>query len=364
MTDKKAQIYLMCGSGGVGKTTMAAALGLKLAKQGHRTVVLTIDPAKRLANSLGLKELGDAPQKILEKKSGTAELFAMMLDTKRTFDHIVEKYAPSRQTVEKIFSNKVYQHLSQMLAGSQEYMAMEKLHEIWQQDEYDCIVIDTPPMQNAVDFLEAPRRMNDMINNSMLHLLLKPSMLLGKKGLRLFERGSQQILKVFDRVIGFAFMQDISEMLISFQELISGFQSRAMDVKTLLASEQTHFVIVCTTQQNSIAETKMFRKRLMQDGYGLHAIVANRIHLGQTNMAGKIRQDKMMLENILSGPDAESLIENYKKYLPLIKHDGHCLEDLKTVPTTGCLCTIPLFENDIHDLEGLSRLSEYLKFSD
>lgn len=362
MTVRDCQIYLMCGSGGVGKTTLSAALALKFAVQGYKTIVLTIDPAKRLANSLGLKHLGDNPQRIelpLWPKA-RGELHAMMLDTKRTFDRIVEKYSPTKATAEKIFANKVYQHLSQMLAGSQEYMAMERLYEIWQQNSYERIVIDTPPVQNAVEFLEAPKRMNDMISNSMLHLLLKPSMALGKRGLRLFERGSQQILKIFDRIIGFAFLQDISEMLIAFQDLIGGFQSRANDVKKLLGSPQCHFVAVCTTYAHSVAESKIFRERLAQDGYRLFAVLANRVHSGPALSEIQMESDQKKLLKIFSVSDAKTLINNYARYLPLIKSDAHHLKGLADIAGTAPITALPLFDSDIHDLEGLAKVGEYL----
>jgi anion-transporting ArsA/GET3 family ATPase len=348
----------------VGKTTLSAALALKLAAQGYKTIVLTIDPAKRLANSLGLKHLGDTPQRIELPRSlkTRGELDAMMLDTKRTFDRIVEKYSPTRATAEKIFANKVYQHLSQMLAGSQEYMAMERLYEIWQQNSYERIIIDTPPMQNAVEFLEAPKRMNDMISNSMLHLLLKPSMALGKRGLKLFERGSQQILKIFDRIIGFAFLQDISEMLIAFQDLIGGFQSRANDVKKLLGSTQTRFVAVCTTHAHSVAETKYFKERLAEDGYSLFAVLANRVHAGPALSEMQMEHDQKKLLQTFSRADSEILIGNYNHHLPLIKRDEHRLKRLADIAGTAPITALPLFDSDIHDLTGLAKIGEFLCF--
>lgn len=360
MTTPECKTYLMCGSGGVGKTTLSAALALKMAMNGHKTIVLTIDPAKRLANSMGIADLGNTPQRISLPKSARGELHAMMLDTKRTFDHIVEKYAPSSHTRDKIFGNRVYQQLSQMLAGSHEYMAMEKLHEIWLENRFDRIVIDTPPMQNAVDFLEAPKRMDNMISNSMLHLLLKPSLSLGKKGLKLFERGTQQILKVFDRIIGFAFMQDISEMLIAFQDLIGGFQSRAREVKQLLANPNTNFIIVCTPHQNSVSEAKMFRDHLVEDGFRLHTIIVNRVHTGPLLSSTQMETDQKALSGALSKQEAACLVDNYRHYLPLIKQDQARLKQMLALAEKKTIDAIPLFESDIHDLESLARLGEYL----
>lgn len=364
MTDNNTtEVYLVCGSGGVGKTTTSAALGLEFAKQGKKVIVLTIDPAKRLATSLGLTELTDTPKKIslsaIERKN-KGEMWAMMLDTKRTFDRIVEKYAPDNKTRNKIFGNKIYQHLSQMLAGSQEYMAMERLYEIWQEKKYQVIIVDTPPMQNAKDFLEAPDKLSKMISNSMLHLLLKPSMAIGKTGFKLFEKGSQQILKIMDRVVGFAFLQDISEMLIAFQDLLAGFQSRAENVKKLLQNDHTHFLSVCTTQLHSVQETKDFASLLKTYNYHLKKTIINRIYPSQTLKPAQITKDIEKLKKQISASDAEILIENYKNHLKFIRRDKKRIQDVENSVGKDHTATIPLFLSDIHDLKGLAQIATHL----
>lgn len=362
MTTHNTKIYLACGSGGVGKTTMSAAMGLRFASAGAKVIVLTIDPARRLATSLGLKELNDTPKKITlaPHVKATGEMWAMMLDTKRTFDRIVEKYAPNPQTIERIFNNKIYMHLSQMLAGSQEYMAMERLYEIWQEGIYDVIVVDTPPMQSAVEFLEAPDKLSNMISNSMLHLLLKPAIAMGKTGFKLFEKGTQQILKVFDRVIGFAFLQDISEMLIAFQDLLSGFESRARQVRELLQHDETHFLAVCTTEPNSVAETEQFAERLKQMNYILGKIIVNRTHPGRAMTREKINSDQKVLAKFFGKEDAEVLTENYHKYLPLIRRDIKMLARLTELSGEDHITAVPLFLSDIHDVKSLADIAKYL----
>lgn len=360
MTNHNTQTYLICGSGGVGKTTVSAALGLKFAEAGLKSIVLTIDPAKRLASSLGLKELTDTPKKIQTGSHATGEMWAMMLDTKRTFDRIVERYAPNPQTRERIYNNKIYKHLSQMLAGSQEYMAMERLYEIWQQDAYDVIVVDTPPMQNAVDFLEAPDKLSNMISNSMLHLLLKPSIALGKAGFKLFEKGSQQILKIFDRVVGFAFLQDISEMLIAFQDLLGGFNSRAVEVKALLQNPATHFMAVCTTSVHSVSETEGFSEKLGELGYHLKKIVVNRVYPGKALSKDKLVNDRKALAKIFDPDEADLLLSNYQRHLPLIRRDNKMILRLSEVLGREHVTTVPLFLSDIHDVKGLKVLTGYL----
>lgn len=358
----KTKVYLFCGSGGVGKTTLSAAYGIKLALEGYKTIVLTIDPAKRLADSLGLKNLTDKPKKINlgDLKKGAGELCAMMLDTKRTFDRIVEKYSPNTETADKIFNNKIYQHMSQMLAGSQEYMAMERLYEIWSENKYDVIIIDTPPMQNAIDFLEAPNKMMHMIQDSMLHMLLKPTMSLGKSGFKLFERGSQQILKVFDRFTGFAFLQDISEMLVAFKELISGFEERAGQIQNLLQNQDSNFVAVCTAQPNSISETMDFEYKLKSFGYHLQKIIVNRVFVGEKFSKTHIEADYKSIMKKTSEEVADILVENYKNYLPLIKRDAKEVGKLSKKIGAKNISQVPLFLSDIHDLDGLNQLTGYL----
>lgn len=358
------QIFLVCGSGGVGKTTVAASLGMRLAMTGKKVIVLTVDPAKRLATSLGLDNLGDEPKKIvspvLSKASG--EMWAMMLDTKRTFDRLVERYAPNEDARAKIFNNKIYQHLSGMLAGTQEYMAMERLYEMVQQNRYDTIIVDTPPMQNAKDFLSAPQRMMDMVNNSMLHLLIKPAMAVGKTGFRFFEKGSQQILKVFDRITGFAFLQDISEMLIAFQALLGGFEKRAEDVRELLSKKQCRFIVVCTTQDNSVREVKDFSGKVTELDNEVWAIVVNRVYTGTVPTSEKIKEHRASLKKFFSSTEIDTLVENYQRFSPLIKRDRKALDQMKSWVPQGQLVNIPLFFSDVHDAQGLMRVGEHLIF--
>ncbi len=281
MTLSKSKIFITCGSGGVGKTTLSAALALKHAEAGKKTIVLTIDPAKRLATALGLKNLCDEAQKINIGKAAKGEMWAMMLDTKRTFDRLVEHYASTEEAKNRILANSLYQHMSHMLSGTQEYMAMERLYEIQESNIYDVIIIDTPPMQNARDFLIAPQKMMNMINNSMLHILLKPTLSLGKSSFKFLEKGTEQILKIFDRITGFAFMQDISEMLLAFKDLLTGFESRAKLVEELLRSPQCSFLIVCTALQNSLQEANAFIDHLQTFKYSAQMMIVNRLYQGE-----------------------------------------------------------------------------------
>lgn len=343
----------------MGKTTLSAALGLKFALEGKKIIVLTIDPAKRLATALGLEHLTDEPKKIKIPTSGKkGEMWAMMLDTKRTFDRIVEKYAPSDDAKKRIYQNKLYQHMSQMLAGTQEYMAMERLFEIHQQNHYEAIIVDTPPMQNALDFLRAPQKMMNMINNSMLHLLLKPTLGLGKSSLKFLEKGSHQILKIFDRITGFAFMQDISEMLIAFQQLLGGFQSRANQVNELLSHPQSQFLAVCTTHDNSILELENFHNQLTENQYNLGHIIVNRVYDGTVFKPADMKSLYKKLCAKITKSEADLLMENYKNFLPLIKRDKKSIQHIRKIDKQSDVITVPLFLSDVHDLSGLKQMAQ------
>ncbi|MBI2340048.1 MAG: ArsA family ATPase [Deltaproteobacteria bacterium] len=364
LTEKN--LILVCGSGGVGKTTMAAALALKGAALGLKTIVLTIDPAKRLATSLGLGELSGEAKSINGKKLssifGAPDIHcdAMMLDTKRTFDQLVAKYAPNKEVETKILNNKIYRHLSDMIAGSQEYMAMEKLFELATEGKYDLIVIDTPPTTHAIDFLEAPQKMIDAIGHSMIHLLLKPAMLAGKSGLKFFEKGSRMILKIFDRITGFAFLQDISEMLISFQELLGGFQGRAEEVKKILIQPETSFVLGAACEEKSVREAQFFSERLSALGLPLAGVILNRVHPLYRIKPDEKNEKQKDLASRIGVKLAGKMIQCLDQFEPIARRDEAYRKELKKGLTEEqFLTTIPLFESDIHSLEGLYSLTEY-----
>lgn len=363
---EQKRIILVCGSGGVGKTTTAASLALQGAALGRKTIVLTIDPAKRLANSLGLNTLSYAPQRLdpkkLERILKVDNPFceAMMLDTKRTFDQLVCKYAPSKAVEKKILENKIYQHLSSMMAGSQEYMAMEKLYELSQVSDHELIIIDTPPTVHAIDFLEAPQKMVDAIGHSMLHLLLKPAMMMGKQGFKFFEKGSQMVLKMFDRITGFAFLQDISEMLVSFQDLLGGFKGRAEEVKGILTDSNTAFLMVCACEQKSVAEARYFSQKLEELKLPLAGLIINRVHPYYRVSEKRKTEDEETLTSLVGTSCAQKMLLCFDQYSALAKRDRSYIETLaKELDNDKCLVEIPLFDADIHDLEPLWALGKY-----
>ena len=230
------EVCICAGSGGVGKTTTSAAIAMGMAAQGKKVAVLTIDPAKRLANSLGLPELGNEerlvdPERFAEHGiEMKGELWAMMLDAKRTFDDLVERHAPDEQTRDRILQNRIYQEISNAMAGSQEYMAMEKLYELHQEARYDLLVLDTPPTRHALDFIDAPERMTRFIEGRSLQFFLKP----GRLGVKVLGRSGGMLFSVLKRITGIDLLQDLSEFFQSFGDMAEGFSERAQRVKELL----------------------------------------------------------------------------------------------------------------------------------
>ena len=247
-------VCICAGSGGVGKTTTAAALALGMATRGLRVCVLTIDPAKRLADSLGLEELGNEATRVdpaLLESNGVeckGELWAMMLDAKQTFDQLIARHAEDEEARERVLDNAIYQQISSALAGSQEYMAMEKLFELHSEGRFDLLVLDTPPSRNALDFLDAPERLTQFIEGRSLQLFIKPTGFAA----RVAGRGAGVVLSILKRILGFDLLADLSEFFTAFSGMIDGFQDRAHRVNALLRDGETTFLIVCGPQAEPI----------------------------------------------------------------------------------------------------------------
>lgn len=356
------RLLLVCGSGGVGKTTLSASLAVKAALMGKKTIVVTIDPAKRLAASLGLKEFLNQPTQVDFEEAGSKASFdAMMLDIKSTFDHIIAQYAPSQEARERILNNKIYQHLSALIVGSQEYMAMEALYEFYQASDYELIIVDTPPTVHAVDFLEAPQKMVNAIGHSMLHLLLKPAAFVGKSSFKIFEKSSQLVFKILDRIIGFAFLQEISEMLIAFQDLLGGFAQRAKEVEVILRAEGTQFILVTACEEKSINEARYFSDKLKALKLHLAGVLLNRVHQRVKRSQQELERDRERLAGLVGASLAEVMMECFENYQLWAKRDRHYTKEIRSLLTEGqFLHSIPLFDEDIHDLPGLVRLSKLL----
>ncbi len=333
-------IVICCGSGGVGKTTVSAALGMYGALSGRNTMILTIDPARRLADALGLKDFNTEAQRVVldafpsMSHSPPGCLYAMMLDAKRTFDELIKRYAPP-DLGQKIFDNRYYQYISNHMAGSHEYMAMEKLYEIHQQAAYDLIVLDTPPTRRALDFLDAPQRLLNILGHSFFFKLFQPYLHAGRWGFRLLNLIASPVLRAVGKVIGRQAMADFTAFMRLWDDvLFEGFSRRASAVKDLLASSQTLFWAVATPQRRPLAEAMFLYKTLCENQMPFGGFLINRVHWchptateGHGDLSGqpgniekwipselmaKMRQSHAAQQD-LARSDAESIAEFRKK---------------------------------------------------
>ena len=272
------RVIVCCGSGGVGKTTISAGIGLALARKGSRVAVVTIDPARRLASALGLSALGDEPRRVDIGPTGNwGELWALQLDAKATFDRLVQRHAPSADAAQRILDNRIYAHLSGAVAGSQEYMAVERLNELTNDPRFDQIVLDTPPAQNALDFLDAPARITHFIEGKSLRMLLSPGAATGHLGWKVLHAGSSTVFSILERVTGAQLLRDLGEFLAAFDGMYAGFSERAEAVRALLHSPRAAFVVVSSPDDEPVHEAVVLVERLSNDHFPIGAAVMNRV---------------------------------------------------------------------------------------
>lgn len=271
-----SRVIVCCGSGGVGKTTSAAALGVLAARQGLKVQVMTIDPARRLAQAMGLDTLDHDAQHIDLDAPG--ELSAMMLDSKRAFDRLVESYAPSPAVRDAIFANHYYQQLSTSLGGSRELVAMERVLEVASAGKHDLLIVDTPPSQHALDFLDAPERLVSLLDGSLTRMLVRPYGLAARAQFNLFRQSSAAALKFMERFTGVEMLADLSEFLLAFSGMFDGFKERSHRVQALLRDRTTAFLLVCAPEPASLHQADQFAARLGRDGMRIAGVLANRVH--------------------------------------------------------------------------------------
>ncbi|MFE9402243.1 ArsA-related P-loop ATPase [Streptomyces sp. NPDC006530] len=276
LDDPGTRIIVCCGSGGVGKTTTAAALGVRAAERGRKVVVLTIDPARRLAQSMGIDSLDNTPRRVKDVE-GDGELHAMMLDMKRTFDEIVEAHAdPDR--AKAILTNPFYQSLSAGFAGTQEYMAMEKLGQLRARDEWDLIVVDTPPSRSALDFLDAPKRLGSFLDGKFIKLLMAPAKMGGRAGMKFLNVGMSMMTGTLGKLLGGPFLHDVQTFVAAMDTMFGGFRTRADATYRLLQAPGTAFLVVASPERDALREAAYFVERLAADDMPLAGLVLNRVH--------------------------------------------------------------------------------------
>jgi anion-transporting ArsA/GET3 family ATPase len=364
------RIAICVGSGGVGKTTVAAAIALQRALQGGRALVCTIDPARRLANALGLTTLGNVETRVPEHKLHEAglrprgELFAMMLDVKRTWDDLVTRHAPDPVRRERILRNRLYQQMSAALAGSQEYMAMEKLYELATDRDYDLIVLDTPPTAHALDFLDAPDRILDFLGNETARTILAPAIGAGRIGLRLAQLGGGYIAKTLARFTGQEMLSDLGDFLRGFQGMYDGFKERAAAVRALLSRAEVGFVLVCAPTPFSVEEALAFHERLHAESMPVAGLVVNRLtpDLWPAGAGPLPAAAELTAALAAAGaPDglAARLATTLADHQTLVTAEARTLARLLE-RTTDPRSLVPRLETDVHDLAGLARMAEGL----
>jgi anion-transporting ArsA/GET3 family ATPase len=369
------EIVIACGSGGVGKTTIAAASAAMAAvRLGAKVLVVTVDPARRLANALGLEGFGNVERRIPPdafKSSGVrprGELWAAMLDTKQSWDDLVRRHAPDRATAGRILVNPLYQNIAGKFIQSHDYIAMERLYEIHSEGNFDLIVVDTPPTRNAIDFIEAPQRMAEFFSSRLLRLLITPYRS------RMVNFASRPFYQVADRVLGSQFLEDIAEFFILFQTMYSGFVERARAVERLLRDRRTTFVVVSTLEAAPVREAEFFIQVLTAKKYHLGALVLNRVlpdylsdegaetravrlcdeaaDLARSgSLADALQTDEAQLTRVLA-----EVGENFRNFAVVARREAALRQDL--IGRTDVVATVPEFDADIHDLPGLLRLGE------
>ncbi len=357
------EICICAGSGGVGKTTTSAAIATGMAARGLKVCVLTIDPAKRLADSLGLKELGNEARRVdpaLFERHGVemeGELWAMMLDAKATFDELVARQAPDEESRERVLNNRIYQQISGALAGSQEYMAMEKLFELHSEGRFDLLVLDTPPTRNALDFLDAPRRLTQFIEGKSLRVFMKPTGLAAKVA----GRGANVALGVLKRIVGFDLLADLAEFFNAFSGMVDGFQERAKRVNSLLADPSTSFLVVCGPQGEPIDEAVYFHRKLVEAKLPFGGVIVNKVHYPAEGASGNGGDLEAALSEKLGDPALASRVAaNFADYEALAERDARNIERLAAELRTKATIRVPYLDEDVHDLGGLAEINRYL----
>ena len=364
---EKDSIVICCGSGGVGKTTTAAVIAQEAARRGRDAVVVTIDPAKRLANALGLDALSDAPSEVPRplwdpdsNAPASGRLSALMLDTKTTFDKLVTRYAVGEEQAERILANGFYRNVSGALSGTQEYMAMEKLYELHEGGGYEIIVVDTPPTRHALDFLDAPDRLLRMLDNRVFRLLMMPT----RAYLRVASVAVQTFLRTVSRVVGSEVVDDIVSFFRAFEGMEAGFRERAEHVRALLADRGAAFVLVTSPRRDAIEEAAFFAQRLEHDGRKVAALVVNRVHPsfgselpeGLRLRASELRDSTTGTAQAEAGARLAALYDNLADFNEIAGRERGHLADLTARIGSAGVAYVPFLARDVHDLDALSEI--------
>jgi anion-transporting ArsA/GET3 family ATPase len=345
------KVVVCCGPGGVGKTTVAAAVALEGARQGRRSVVVTIDPARRLGDALGLDSLSDTPTTIPGPWPG--QLSALMLDTKSTFDALVTRYSTDPAQAEAILANRFYRNISGTLSGTQEYMAMEKLHELHDGGRFDLIVVDTPPTRNALDFVDAARRLTRLLDNRIFRLLMLPT----RASFKAVNLAGQTLLRPIAKVVGADVVSDAITFFQAFEGMEEGFRQRAHRVDALLSDPGTAFLVVATPRPDVVAEADFFAAKLGDAGIAVAALVINRMHPRYGAEWSEVNRERA---TTLAGTPLGPLYENLADLHQLADGEEVHVTDLVAQVDPAPVLRVPVLAGDVHDLDGLAEIAARL----
>jgi anion-transporting ArsA/GET3 family ATPase len=349
-------VVVCCGSGGVGKTTVSATFALAAARAGRRACVVTVDPARRLADALGVQSLPNTPTEVAGDWPG--HLHALMLDSKGTFDDLVQRYARTPDQAESILANRLYQNLAGALSGTQEYMAMEKLYELVNSDEFDIVVVDTPPTRNALDLLDAPRRLTRFLENRLFRALLVPT----RMSLRAVGVATQALLRTISKVAGAEIVQDAVAFFKAFEGMEEGFRTRASAVHELLADPATAYVLVTSARPDAVAEASFFASKLAERDVAVAALVVNRIAPSfGTDDGGSV--EPVGLRDVAGQPGLAGLAAletNLAELNAVAAREASGYAGLAAQVAPAPVGRIPLFGQDVHELAGLERAADSL----
>jgi anion-transporting ArsA/GET3 family ATPase len=378
--DPRTRIIVCCGSGGVGKTTTAAAVGVRAAERGRDVVVLTVDPARRLAQSLGLSELDNTPRRIAgvgvgvgahrdgghdggpDGGQGGGELHAMMLDMKRTFDEIVEAHAEPERAMQ-ILANPFYQSMSSSLSGTQEYMAMEKLGQLHRSGRWDLIVVDTPPSRSALDFLDAPERMGRFLDGRFIKVLMAPARASGRLGVKVVTAGFGMFTGVLTKVLGGQVLKDVQTFVLALETMFGGFRERADQTYRLLQTPGTAFLVVAAPEPDALREASYFVDRLAEERMPLAGLIVNRVHrISGTTLSDGLSQSRSLAaaETLDEQGDhrlTAALLHLHAERMQVVARETRLRDHFCSAHPTVRVADIGALAEDVHDLDGLQQVA-------
>ncbi len=356
LADTSNRVVVCCGAGGVGKTTTAAAMALRAAEYGRTVVVLTIDPAKRLAQALGIKDLGNTPQRVPLAPEVTGELHAMMLDMRRTFDEMVVQYSDAGRA-DAILENQFYQTVATSLAGTQEYMAMEKLGQLLAEDKWDLVVVDTPPSRNALDFLDAPKRLGSFMDSRLWRMLLAPGRGIG----RLVTGAMGLAMKALSTVLGSQMLSDAAGFVQSLDATFGGFREKADRTYELLKRRGTQFVVVSAAEPDALREASFFVDRLAGENMPLAGLILNRTHPTLCDLHAE-KAEEAADDLAAEDPDAlaVAVLRIHAERAQTAKREVRLLSRFTGANPHVAIVGVPSLPFDVSDLEALRAIADQI----